>query len=150
MKLRDKNALHFFLIAAAFIVMFTPDIVGCATATTPAVPLAPGYINSADQTMGQILSGARGFYSTVQCETQGLNWSQATNLCVADPNITTPLVLSTTTKAVFNDFGVSLNATNQVYLAYHAGTATQAAAQAAVTALQAKQNALPVVSGVIQ
>ena len=94
--------------------------------------------------------GSEGLLQHSPVRNSGVELVAATNLCVADPNITTPLVLSTTTKAVFNDFGVSLNATNQVYLAYHAGTATQAAAQAAVTALQAKQNALPIVSGVTQ
>lgn len=117
--------------------------IGCATATAPPPPLAPGYINSADQSMGQILSGARTFYNTIQCETQTMNWSQAAQSCVSDPTITTPLVLSATEKAAFNDFGVSLNAAETLHLAFHNGTGTQVAAQAAVNTVQQKQTALP-------
>lgn len=115
------------------------------TSVTP--PLAPGYTSAADQQMGEILAGARSFYSTIQCETQGLNWSQSTSTCVSDPNITAPMVLSVTAKAAFNDFGVGINSAEQVYLAYHAGTATQAQAQAAITAVQQKQTALPIPTG---
>ena len=129
----------------ALVLMMVPlALPGCKTVTSPPQPLAPGYNNAADQQMGEILSGARGFYSTIQCETQGLNWSQLTSSCVADPKITTPMVLTAAEKTAFNDFGVSLNAANTVYLAYHAGTQTEAAAQAAVTAVQQKQAALPI------
>jgi len=123
-------------------------IFGCqtATSTTPPAVLAPGYINAADQQMGQILSGARTFYSTIQCETKAMNWSQTNQQCVADPAITSPMTLTSTEKTAFNDFGVSLNAANTVYLAYHNGTATQAAAQAAVNTVQQKQQALPILA----
>lgn len=133
-----------FLIALVLTVPLA--LAGCKAATAPAQPLAPGYQNAADQQMGQILSGARAFYSTIQCETQGLNWSQATSQCVADPAITSPLVLSATVKTAFNDFGASLNAANTVYLAYHANptAATQTAAQTAVNAVQQQQAALPI------
>jgi photosystem II stability/assembly factor-like uncharacterized protein len=118
-------------------------LTGCKTATV-AQPLAPGYINAADQQMGELLAGAGTFYNTIKCETQGLNWSQPTAACVSDPNITAPMVLNATAKLSFNDFGLALNQADSVYLAWHAGTATQAAAQAAVTAVQTKQAALPI------
>jgi len=93
--------------------------------TTPA-QLAPGYSNQADQQMGEILSGARAFYVSIQQQSQAGT-----------------LTLSPTVKAAFNDFGVSLNAAESIYLAYHGGTATLAQAQTAVNTVQQKQNALP-------
>lgn len=120
---------------------------GCRTATAPAPPLAPGlqgYISPADQQMAQILSGARTFYNTVQCETQTLNWSQVAQKCVADSKIMQPMILSTTEKTAFRDFMASLNAAETLHLAYHNGTGTtQAAAQNAVNTVQVKQAALP-------
>lgn len=135
------------VLLAIALAMAPLALVGCKTVTAPPQPLAPGYNNPADQQMAEILAGARGFYSTIQCETQGMNWSKETSQCVADPSITTPMVLSVTEKATFNKFGVTLNAANQVYLAYHAGTATQAAAQAAVDNVKQQQAALPIPGG---
>ena len=120
------------------------SLAGChVTAATPVATLAPGYSSETDAQMGQVLKGARSFYSTVQCETKGLNWNAVASLCVADPNITSPLVLSVAEKAAFNDFGKSLNLAETVYVAYHAGTATQADAQADVNIVLSKQNSLP-------
>lgn len=96
--------------------------------TTPA-QLAPGYQNSADQQMGEILAGAHAFYNRVQQDSAGGG-----------------LQLSPTEKTAFNAFGVSLNAAQTVYLAYHAGTATQAQAQAAVDKVQQQQASLPTTS----
>lgn len=101
----------------------------CLTACTPSTttpPTAPGYLNSADQQMGQILAGARAFYVSIQQQ-------QAAGQLGLTPAATT----------AFNDFGTALNAAETVYLAYHAGTATQAQAQAAVNDVQTKQAALP-------
>ena len=53
------------------------------------------------------------------------------------------MILSATEKTAFNDFGAAINAAEQIYLGYHAGTATQAAAQTAVNTVQAQQAALP-------
>jgi|GEM_PF-1812926 len=118
---------------------------GCktATSTTPPAALAPGFSNTADQTMGDVLKSARVFYLTAQCETQGLNYSLTTKACVPDPAITAPLVRSATEKSAFNSFSESLNAADTVYLAYHSGTATQLAAQTAVNSVQAQQSVLP-------
>ncbi len=120
---------------------------GCATTaattTTPPAAVAPGYINPADQQMGQIISGARTFYNTVQCETKTMNWSQAAQSCVVDPRITKPMVLSAAEKAAFNDFMTALNTASTLHLAFHNGTGSQVAAQNAVNTLQVKQAALP-------
>lgn len=104
---------------------------GCpsSTATTPATPavLAPGYINSADQQMGELLAGARSFYTTIQQE-----------------SLAGTLTLTATEKTAFNALGVSINAASTVYVAYHQGTATEAQASAAIAMVKTKQAALPV------
>ena len=131
-------------LARLSVLLALPLMFGCATAIAPTPPLAPGFINSADQQMGQILSSARTFYNTIQCETQTMNWSQAAQQCVVDPVITQPMILSTTEKAAFRDFMTSLNAAETLHLSYHNGTGTtQAAAQNAVNTVQLKQAALP-------
>lgn len=133
------------LIRFTILLMLAMPLAGCPqpSSTTPPTALAPGYIDLPDQKMGEIISGARTFYSTIQCETKGLNWSQAGSMCVPDPNITTPLVLSAAEKTAFNDFGASINIAEVAHLAYHNGTGTLTAAQTAVTATQQKQSSLP-------
>jgi hypothetical protein len=109
-------------------------MVGCpgSNPSTPANPaqLAPGYQNSADQQMGEILSGAHAFYTSIQQQSQAGT-----------------LTLSPAEKTAFNQFGVSLNAAQTVYLAYHNGQATQQAAQTAVNQVQSQQAALPIPGG---
>jgi hypothetical protein len=99
-----------------------------ACTPTAAPPLAPGYQNMTDQTMGEILAGARAFYTSIQQQSEAGT-----------------LTLSPTVKASFNTFGTSLNAAETVYLAYHSNptAANQAAAQTAVNAVQSQQAALP-------
>ena len=106
---------------------FCLPLIACTPSTT-APPTAPGYLSSTDQTMGEILAGARGFYTTIQQES-------------AAGTIT----LTAAQKSAFNTFGVSLNAAESVYLAYHASptAANLAAAQTAVNAIQTQQAALP-------
>jgi hypothetical protein len=101
-------------------------LTACTPSSTPSQVTAPGYSNSTDQQMGEILAGAHAFYTSIQQQSAAGQ-----------------LALTATEKAAFNDFAVSLNAAQTVYLAYHAGTATQAAAQAAVNTVQTKQAALP-------
>ena len=101
-------------------------LVGCTPTTTTPAQLAPGYNNSADQAMGEILSGARSFYVSIQQQSAAGT-----------------LVLTPAVKQAFNTFGTSLNTAESLYLAYHAGTATQAAAQTAVNTVQQQQAALP-------
>ena len=99
-------------------------LAGCKTSTT-APPLAPGYSNPQDQQIGQILAGARAFYVSIQQQ-----------------SASGQLTLSPAEKTGFNDFGTALNAADSVYLAYHAGNATEAQAQAAANVVAAKQSAL--------
>jgi hypothetical protein len=84
----------------------------------------------ADQQMGQILAGARAFYLSIQ--------QQSAN---------GQMTLSAAEKAAFNKFGILLNSSDSVYLAYHQGTASQAQAQAAVNSVQTAQAALPTPGG---
>ncbi|MDE2104958.1 MAG: hypothetical protein KGL39_47410 [Patescibacteria group bacterium] len=98
--------------------------VGCktsSTSTSPAV-LAPGYLNQADQTMGQTLAAAHQFYAKIQADVQAGTY--------------TP---SSTERTALDTFAVTLNQAQLEYLAYHNGVATQAQAQAAVNAVSAAQ-----------
>lgn len=135
------KALKFFLLS----IMVLMPVSGChsASSTTPPSALAPGYSSAADQQMSQILSGARSFYSTIQCETKGMSWNQSASQCMTDATIASPLVLSSTEKATFNDFGKSLNLAETIYIAFHNGTATQQAAQDQVNIVQSEQDELP-------
>jgi hypothetical protein len=130
---------------AAYVVIWLAvfTLAGCpANTPTPTPPIAPGYMNQADQVMGETLAAARAFYRTVQCETQTMNWQRATDTCVPDPDITSPMVLTPGEKTAYNAFGQALNVAEPVYLAYHAGAATQAAAQTAVDTVAQDQSAL--------
>lgn len=119
-------------LAALILCLGMVPILGCpATSTTNPTTLAPGYQNATDQQMGEILSGAHAFYVSIQQQSAAGT-----------------LNLSATAKTVFNDFGVSLNAADSVYLAYHANptAANQATAQAAVNVVQTKQAAAQTVA----
>lgn len=97
---------------------------GCKkTGTTQ--PLAPGYLNQADQVMGETLAAARGFYLKFE---DGVTSGQYTETAAE--------------KAAFQQFSVSLNVADAAYLGYHAGTTTQAQAQAAVNAVTAQQSSI--------
>lgn len=116
-------------LAVITLCLATMMMTGCpAASTNPTTPaqLAPGYNNSADQQMGAVLSGARAFYTSIQSQSAAGT-----------------LTLTPTVKASFNQFGVSLNAAEAIYLAYHSGQATQAQAQASVNTVQTQQAALP-------
>jgi hypothetical protein len=109
----------------AFLLMSLMLLTGCATATSPTPPLAPGYINQADQVMGQTLAAAHAFYQNIQQDS-------------AAGKVT----LSPTEKTALNDLGTALNAAQTLYLNYHNGTATQAAAQTAVNQVTTQQAAV--------
>ena len=51
------------------------------------------------------------------------------------------VTLSAQEKTVLNDLGTAINQADQLYLAYHNGQGTQAAAQGAVDAVTTKQAA---------
>ena len=111
------KALTSAILALALMV----PLAGCKTAAT-APPLAPGYLNQADQTMGQALAGAEAFYQKIQ--------QQSAAGTVA---------LSAGEKKVLNDLGTAINAADPLYLAYHNGQGTQAAAQTAIDQVTAQQ-----------
>lgn len=115
------------LFAALMISAVLMGPMGCvkATSTTPAAALAPGYQNQADQTMGQALVAAHAFYVTIQQDVASGKY--------------TP---SPAEKTTLNNFATVLNSAQIVYISYHAGTATQAQAQASVNAVQAQQTAV--------
>lgn len=107
--------------------------VGWMTACTPsATPstqaLAPGYQNSADQQMGEILAGAHSFYNSIQQQSQAGT-----------------LVLTPAVKLAFNTFGTELNLAQLQYLEYHANPtpASLATVQKSVNEVQSQQAALP-------
>ena len=104
-------------------------LAACTPTTTNPATLAPGYLNAADQTMGEIMAAAHSFYNTIQQE-----------------SIAGQIVLTSTEKTAFNAFGVAINGADSVYLAYHSAptAANLAAAQAAVATVQNEQATLPV------
>ena len=110
----------------AILALMALSLSACKT-TTAANPttLAPGYLNVADQTMGEALSAARNFY--LKFET----------------GVTTGTYTETTAeKAAFQQFSTDLNIAEAAYLGYHAGTQTQAQAQAAVTKVTSQQSTI--------
>lgn len=111
----------FLAIALVFLPL---TMAGCKTVTTPQ-PLAPGYYNSADQVMGEVLAASRSFYATLQADSASGKFTPAP-----------------TEKEALNSFAIALNIAQATYLSYHNGTATQAQAQSAVNAVQAQQTAL--------
>lgn len=98
---------------------------GCAKPNSPTPPLAPGYQNTSDQTMGQTLAAANAFYNRIQTDS-------------AAGTVT----LSAAEKTALNALATALNIANPTYLAFHNGTATQAAAQSAINDVTAKQQAV--------
>lgn len=102
-------------------------LAGCkaVTSTTPTAALAPGFSSQADETMDQVLVGAHNFYTTIQAD-------------VADGKYSP----SPTEVTALNSFGQALNDAQVLYIAFHAGTATLAQAQAAVNTVTTQQTAL--------
>lgn len=106
----------------ALLSVFLALPIGCATASSPTPPLAPGYSNSQDQTLGQTLAAINAFVTTEKSHFNTLTTAQQSK----ERTILNPLIDATTVA-------------NAVYLAYHAGTKTEADAQTAVSAAQAAQ-----------
>lgn len=102
-------------------------MIGCGAvqSTTPPATLAPGFSSQSDQTMDQTLVGAHKFYTDIQAQVAAGTY--------------TP---SATEKTSLNTFASALNTAQVVYLAFHAGTATLAQAQAAVTSVTSQQTVL--------
>lgn len=99
---------------------------GCKTAatTTPTAALAPGYLNPQDQAMGQMLSGVHNFITSMQAQ------------------ITAGYVPGPTEKTALNALIATTSAADATYLAFHKGTATQAAAQTAINKAYLQQQTM--------
>jgi hypothetical protein len=102
-------------------------ILGCPAASTktPPAALAPGFTNTQDQDMDQILVGAHVFYTDIQSKAAAGTY-----------------VPSPTEKTALNSFASALNIAQTLYRAYHAGTASEAQAKAAVDVVAAQQASL--------
>lgn len=94
----------------------------CASANTPPAALAPGYSSQADQILGQSLSA---LHSAVQQATQDY------------PHLTPGQ--QGAEKSALNNFVAETNLADATYTAFHAGTATLAQAQGALSAANAAQ-----------
>lgn len=118
-------------------------LLGCpsATSTTPPVALAPGYLNSQDQTLGQALAAVNGFRAS-----EGGNYNCDTAAAAANTCLTT--TQKAAEKAPLNSFIQVVNLANVAYTAYHAGTQTLAQAQAAEQAAESAQRTLAAAKGV--
>jgi len=105
--------------------------VGCKTNTVQP-PLAPGYINSTDQSMGETLAAAHAFYHALYNDSQPQN---------GQPAKWTPKPQE---KTALNALEASLNVAQPLYLAYHQGSTTVSVTevQNAVADVIAKQAAL--------
>ena len=103
---------------------------GCHAASTTTPP-APGYLNAADQQLGESLAAVNGFVNQ-----EKLNYAQEDAATQAKE------------KPLLNDLITATNLANAAYTAYHAGTGTIQQAQAALTQAQTAQNALATLQGV--
>ncbi|HEY3620738.1 MAG TPA: hypothetical protein VGK96_28375 [Candidatus Sulfotelmatobacter sp.] len=106
---------------------------GCKTASAPAAPPAPGYLNAQDQIIGQALASLDTFVR------------QAT----ADYATLTP-AQQASEKSALNNMVTAVNIANSLYLAYHNGTSTEAQAQTALVTAQSAQTNYTSVAGVKQ
>ena len=111
-----------------------PLIFGCATAKAPTPPTAPGFSTTDggwDQQLGSTLAGADQFYNKLQADQKAGTFK--------------PTAAEVT---ALNALQTALVAANPVYLAYHNGTGTLAAAQAAVGQVSTAQtNAQVLITG---
>jgi hypothetical protein len=113
------------IAAAALTLSLCLMPIGCTqqvTANTPPAALAPGYLNSQDQTMGQTLASIDSFLNQ-----EKVNYNEKTAAQQAQE------------KAILNTFIQSVNVANALYTAYHQGSATEAAAQTAIANAQTAQ-----------
>lgn len=96
-------------------------LAGCkaATVTTPPAALIPGATSQFDQDTYKALATAHAF---------------------AQQAASNPAALSTTAKTILNQFIVDLNAADVLYSAFHAGQATVAQMQAALSTVTTDQS----------
>jgi hypothetical protein len=106
-------------------------IQGCVTATAPAGPVAPGFSNSTDQQMGSTLAAADQFYNRLQAD-----------------QVTGAFKPTSAEVTALNTLQQALAVANPIYLAYHNGTGTLAAAQQAISNVSTAQtNAQTLIGG---
>ncbi len=122
MSIRTKKLIVHGILGAALIII---GIAGCTPASGPTPPLAPGYANHQDETLGQTLSAMHQFAQTL-----------------SDDAATGKFKPSPAEKIAVNDFIISLNAAQNVYIAYHNGTQTEDQAQLAIDTAKAKQSVI--------
>lgn len=115
----------------ASLILLPSSIIACRTATSPTPPLAPGYLNSADQTLGQSLAAVNAFVTQEKA-----NYAQLTPAQQA------------TEKPYLNTLIDATAAADMAYTAYHQGSQTLAQAQTAYNQAQTAQNALSANKGV--
>lgn len=115
------------LIQAMVLGMCLVPISGCGAvnSTTPPAAVAPGYLNQADQIMGEVLQSAHALYYRLQQD-----------------SLTGKFVPSPAEVTVLNNLQVALNSAQPIYIAYHNGTATQNQAQIAVDSVKQNQAAV--------
>ena len=108
-------------------------MIGCtaATSTTPPAALAPEYLSTADQTLGQSLAAVYAFVTQERTNYASLTATQQAS-----------------EKTILNNLITATDYANTAYVAYHAGTQTLAQAQAALTTAQTAQSALATAKGV--
>ncbi len=122
-----KQLTNLSLLAlAGMLLVVASCLPGCktSTSTTPQT-LAPGYNNPADQTMGVTLAAIVGFVNQEKVNYAAL-----------------PPAQQAAEKPFLNDLITATDLANATYTAYHSGTATQAAAQSAISKAQASQSTL--------
>ncbi len=117
--------------AAAAGLLFSTGCAKTANSTTPQQALAPGYLNPADQGMGESLAALNGFVAQEKA-----NYAAA------------PAAIQAAEKTALNAFLLAVDLANASYTAYHAGTQTQAQAASAINAAQTAQTTLVAKKGV--
>ncbi len=104
---------------------------GCHSTTAATPPLAPGYVDPTDQTLGQTLSALNAFVVQEKSHFNSLTVDQQAK-----------------ERPVLNPLIDAVNVANSVYRAFHAGTANEAAASAAISQAQATQSGFASAKGV--
>lgn len=104
---------------------------GAVNSTTPPAALAPGYLSTADQTVGEGLAAVNSFVTQ-----EKVNYAAAAATAQAAEKTTLNALITATDLA------------NAAYAAYHAGTGTLPSAQTALTSAQNAQAALASAKGV--
>lgn len=119
------SGMVFYWIALTIaLATIASPVSGCKAPTTTQ-PLAPGYLNSQDETLGASLAALNAF---VNQET--VNYASLTP------------ALQAKEKTYLNTLIMATNAANTAYTAYHAGTQTEAQASTAINAAQTAQTTL--------